>query len=179
MVSQCLVKDNADPHGLIHTKKYDKPRENKAWVHSDTAFPSGSWSSFRYYYSETLLLGKMSQKHVAEYGTKYRFTKQYHPSDSVLFPCALVSSFLSDYCLSAIADGHCSTPKPVNSGVPPGSTLSPTLLLLFINDHPLNKLSYEGLLQWLFSASLHRISHSRWDFHSKHYATPGWRVQNA
>ena len=45
-----------------------------------------------------------------------------------------ISSFLSDHYIAAVVDGHCSSPKTINSGIPQDSVLSPTLFLLFIND---------------------------------------------
>ncbi len=48
--------------------------------------------------------------------------------------CSFLSSFLSGRSISAVVYGHCSTSKPINSSVPQGTVLSPTLFLLFIND---------------------------------------------
>ena len=48
--------------------------------------------------------------------------------------CSLISSFLYDHSISVIVDGSTSIPFPINSCVPQGSILSPTLFLLFVND---------------------------------------------
>ncbi len=46
---------------------------------------------------------------------------------------SFLSSFLSGRSIAAVVDGHCSAPNPINSSVPQGSVLSPTLFLLFTN----------------------------------------------
>ncbi len=48
--------------------------------------------------------------------------------------CTFISSFLSGRFISALVGGYCSKPKSINSGVPQGSVISPTLFLLLIND---------------------------------------------
>ncbi len=48
--------------------------------------------------------------------------------------CFFIFSSLYGRSISAVVDGQCSSPKPINSSVPQGSVLLPTLFLLFINE---------------------------------------------
>ena len=48
--------------------------------------------------------------------------------------CALLLNYLSNRSISVMVDGSVSPPHSINSGVPQGCVLSPTLFLIFIND---------------------------------------------
>ena len=62
-----------------------------------------------------------------------------------------------DRSIAAVVDGHRSLPLPINSGVPQGSVLSPTLFLLFINDllnctsSPIHSYADDSTLHYSFS----------------------------
>merc|ERR1711984_21944 len=49
---------------------------------------------------------------------------------------AVIKSFLSGRSLKVVINGQSSEAHAINAGVPQGSILSPTLILLFINDLP-------------------------------------------
>ncbi len=68
--------------------------------------------------------------------------------------CYFLFSFLSGSSIAAVVDSHCSTPKPINSGVPQCSVLSSTPFLLFLNDL-LSLINCPILCWWHHSALLH------------------------
>ncbi len=63
---------------------------------------------------------------------KFLFSS-YPLKDSIPLSVPL-SQFSSLTAITIVVDGHCSSSKPVNSGVSHGSGLIPTLFLIFIND---------------------------------------------
>ncbi|KAL7644673.1 UNVERIFIED_CONTAM: hypothetical protein RMT77_004214 [Armadillidium vulgare] len=68
-----------------------------------------------------------------------------------------MSSFLSNRSISAVVDGATSSSFSVNSGVPQGSVLSPTLFLLFIND--LLSCSSNHIHSYADDSTLHSSTH--------------------
>ncbi len=86
--------------------------------------------------------------------------------------CSFISSFLSGRSISAVVDGQSSSPKPINSGVPQGSVLSPTPFLLFIND-----LSITNCPIHLYADD--STLHFSTSFERRPTKNPDWRRQNA
>ncbi len=90
------------------------------------AFLTDSWSSFLSRFGETFAVALGISKSFGRVWHKALLSKL--PSYG-FYPalCSFLSSFLSGHSIAAVVDGHCSTSKPINSGVPQGSVLSPTL----------------------------------------------------
>merc|ERR1711895_336117 len=91
------------------------------------------WSSALRDYGESFVVALDISKAFDRVWHKSLLSK--HPSFG--FPpsiCSLLLNFLSDRSLSVVVDGSVSSPLSINSGVPQGCVLSPTLFLIFIND---------------------------------------------
>ncbi len=97
------------------------------------AFPTDSWSSFLSRFGETFAVALDISKAFDTVLHKILLSKL--PSHDVYSDLSsILSSFLSGRYIAAVVDGQCSTPKPINSGVPQGSVLSSFLFILFTID---------------------------------------------
>src|SRR6201990_752338 len=94
---------------------------------------SDSWSSALRHFGESFAVALDISKAFDRVWHKALISKL--PSFGI-YPslCSLLSDFLSGRSIAAFVDGHRSSHKSINSGVPQGSVLSPTLFLHFIND---------------------------------------------
>ncbi len=97
------------------------------------AFLTDSWSSSLSCFGETFAVALDISKTFYRVWHKALLSKL--PSYG-FYPalCSFLSRFLSGRSIAAEVDEHCSNPKPINSRVPQGSVLPPTLFLLFNND---------------------------------------------
>ena len=124
------IMKHLSAHNILTDCKYGF---QKGWSTGDLAFLTKSWSSSFRDFGETFAVGLDISKIFDRVWHKCLVSKL---SSYGFYPslCIFISSFLSDRYIAAVVDGHCSSPKTINSDVPQGSVLSLTLFLLFIND---------------------------------------------
>ncbi len=89
--------------------------------------------------------------------------------------CSFISSFFSGRSVSGVVDDHCCSPKLINSGVPHGSVLSPTLFQLFINNLSITKCTNHT---YAADSTLHYSTSLIEDPPYRPYKTRDWSLQN-
>ena len=114
------------------------------------AFLTNLWSSYFVDFGETFTIALDISK---------AFDRVWHKAWISTLPffcfyplCSFISNFLSDHSIAAVVDGHFSSPKPINSGVPQGSVLSSTSFksLLNLTQRPIHSYADDSTLHFTF-----------------------------
>ncbi len=124
------------------------------------AFPTDSRSSSLNRFGETFAVALDISKAYDRVWHKALLSKL--PSYGLYPPlCSFFTSFLSGPSIFAVADGQCSTSKPINSGVPQGAVLSPlsfyysSMIFLPLTNYPIHTYADDTTLHYSTSFDRH------------------------